>query len=214
MRGLYAILDVDFLKARDVDYVAFAERVLGTRPAVLQVRAKSTGARDTLALLRRLREPCRVANVPLFANDRPDLAVLAGCDGVHVGQDDLGIEEVRAFAPSLRIGVSTHTEDEVVRVLHARPDYVAHGPIFPTSSKDRPSPVVGLDALARAAAHCRRAGIPLVAIGGISPSNIADVARHADLAAVISALLPDEGLTGVASRATTLTASFLTLRAP
>jgi thiamine-phosphate pyrophosphorylase len=120
---------------------------------------------------------------------------------VHVGQSDLSVRDVRKFAPSLRVGVSTHTEAEVEAALVERPDYVAFGPVFPTASKDRPEPAVGLDGLALAFERCKAASVPLVAIGGIDVARAPLVAKHADLIAVISALLPDEGLEGVEARA-------------
>lgn len=204
MRGLYAIVDVDLLNAERVPLIPFAERVLSARPAALQLRAKRERPRETLELLRRLRGPCARADVPLFANDRPDLAVLAEADGVHVGQEDLTIGDVRRFAPGLRVGVSTHDEAELQAAISERPDYVAFGPVFPTASKERADPVVGLERLARAAAVCRAAGIPLVAIGGIDLARMSSVAEHADLLAVIRALLPEQGLAGVAERARAL----------
>lgn len=193
MRGLYAIVDTDSLARRGLAVVDVADALLAARPALLQLRAKSLGARDTLALLRALAGPCRDAGVPLFANDRPDLAVLAGCDGVHVGQSDLDVADVRAFAPGLRVGVSSHDDAELERAIAARPDYVAFGPVFATASKRDPDPVVGLGGLARAAQRVHAAGLPLVAIGGIELESAAAVAEHAELGAVIGALLPRAG---------------------
>src|SRR5690349_18084633 len=86
VKGLYAILDLDFLHQHGVEPLPFADAVLAGRPAALQVRAKSAGARDALALLRAVQARAAAASVPLFANDRPDLALLAGCAGVHLGQ--------------------------------------------------------------------------------------------------------------------------------
>jgi thiamine-phosphate pyrophosphorylase len=201
MRGLYAIVDVDFLRSAQVPWLDFAGEVLAARPVVLQLRAKSAGARETLERLRALRPLCARAKVPLFANDRPDLAVLAGCDGVHVGQEDLPVSEVRRFARSLRIGVSTHDPGQLETALSDKPDYVAYGPVFPTSSKERPSPVVGLDGLRAAAERASLRAIPLVAIGGIDLPRAADVARITPLAAAISALLPEAGIRAVRGRA-------------
>jgi thiamine-phosphate pyrophosphorylase len=190
LRGLYAILDVDFLCAVGVELLPVAEAVLEARPVAVQLRAKSESPRATLDRLRALRPLCAAAHVPLFANDRPDLALLAGCDGVHVGQRDLAVADVRAIAPSLKVGVSTHDPAQLLAALTARPDYVAYGPVFATSSKANPDPVVGLEGLEYASERCREAGIPLVAIGGIDVERARDVARYADQAAVIGALWP------------------------
>lgn len=190
---LYPIVDVDALSQRGIDVLAFAERVLGARPRYLQLRAKSLGARDTLALLRALVPLCRAAGVPLFANDRPDLALLAGADGVHVGQDDLPLAEVRRFAPNLRVGLSTHDLPQLEAALERAPDYVAFGPVFSTSSKARPDPVVGVAGLREAAERARSRGVELVAIGGIDRPRAREIAETGAIAAVIAALLPEDG---------------------
>jgi thiamine-phosphate pyrophosphorylase len=200
MRGLYAIIDADFLEGRGVPLVPFAERVLAGRPAIVQLRAKHASARKTLEWLRDLRPLCTSAGVRLFANDRPDLAILSHCDGVHVGQSDLPVAVVRQFAPDLSIGVSTHDEAELREALADHPAYVAYGPVFTTTSKERPDPVVGLARLETAAGIARGAGVPLVAIGGIDANRARDVAKFAALGAVISALLPESGLEGVTER--------------
>jgi thiamine-phosphate pyrophosphorylase len=197
VRGLYAIVDLDALGARGLDPIAFAESVLAARPAALQLRAKQRGAGETARLLGTLGARCRSNGVPLFANDRPDLAVLAGADGVHLGQTDLLLSEARRFADALgarlAFGVSTHDAAQLEQALAERPDYVAFGPVFGTRSKAQPDPVVGLDGLERAARTARAAGVPLVAIGGIDRQSAPAVARLADAAAVIAALIPEDG---------------------
>jgi thiamine-phosphate pyrophosphorylase len=198
VRGLYAILDLDFLASRRIPFGAFAERVLSARPAVVQLRAKNASAAEALRSLRDLRRLASTYGVPLFANDRPDLAILADCDGVHVGQDDLDVEDVRRFAPALRVGVSTHRMDQFEVALAAAPDYVAFGPVFRTSSKADAEPVVGIAGLE--AAGKRAGSMPLVAIGGIDVENASSIARHASMGAVIRGLLPEDGLDGVARR--------------
>ena len=215
MRGLYAIADLETLERLGLDPIRFAEALLSARPAALQIRDKAGGARRTLSILRALAPLASRAGVPLFANDRPDLAILAGCSGVHVGQDDLPVPLVRELAPGLRVGLSTHDADQVDAALEEGPDYVAVGPIFATASKDRPSPVVGLDRLASLAARVRaaRPGLPVVAIGGITLETAAAVGQRADAAAVIGALVPDETGAGVydavAGRARALHAEIL-----
>ena len=190
MRGLYAIVDVSTLVARRLDPLEFTRAILSARPAALQVRAKELPTREFLALLRSVAPLCRAAGVPLVANDRVDLAALAGCDYVHLGQEDLPIELVRRIAPALRVGVSTHTPEQLERALEARPTYVAYGPIFPTGSKAQPEACVGVAGLRAAAARATAARIPLVAIGGITLERAREVAPFADGVAVIAALLP------------------------
>jgi thiamine-phosphate pyrophosphorylase len=204
MRGLYAIVDVDTLNARGIDPVGFAEAVLEARPAALQLRDKQGSAKSSLALLRSIAVLARRAGVPFFGNDRADLALVAGCDGVHVGQEDLPVQAVRLLAtramgreglPPFRIGVSTHDRTELVSALADGPDYVAIGPVFETQSKANPSPVVGLGELRRRVAIVRERapGLPIVAIGGISRRTAAEIGAVCDAVAVIGALVPTEG---------------------
>jgi thiamine-phosphate pyrophosphorylase len=191
MRGLYAIVDTKSLRARGIDPVAFARAIAAAKPAALQLRAKDTAPREFLALLRAISPICREAGVPFVANDRCDLASLTACRYVHIGQSDLSIERVRRIAPGLLVGRSTHTPEQLTTALEAAPDYVAYGPVFPTTSKDLPDPVVGLAGLREAFRLASSARVPLVAIGGITLERAPDVAPFADAAAVISGLFPD-----------------------
>jgi thiamine-phosphate pyrophosphorylase len=191
-RGLYAIVDTATLARRGIDPVRFAEAVLAGSPAALQVRAKDLGAAATVELVDQLIAKAWLAGVPLLLNDRPDLAFLTACDGFHVGQGDLPLDDARRVAPGMIAGVSTHNEEQLLAALALRPSYVAFGPIFGTVSKADAEPPVGLERLAWAADRAREAGIPLVAIGGIDQARAADLARLGVVGAVISALLPGQ----------------------
>jgi thiamine-phosphate pyrophosphorylase len=212
MRGLYAIVDVDFLDARHVDPVAFAAAVLAAGPAALQLRAKHVPPREALALLRELAPMCHRAGVLLVANDRPDLAIFAGCDLAHVGQTDMPVDRLRRLAPGLGVGVSTHTMEQLDAALAIRPAYVAFGPVFETSTKKFADPLVGVAGVRAAHARAQAAGVPLVAIGGITRERARELVGLVDAVAVISGLLPpmvvgnapasvDEVLREVTSRA-------------
>jgi thiamine-phosphate pyrophosphorylase len=190
MRGLYAIVDLSRLEARQIDPVAFVQALLLARPTAVQLRAKHGPPRETLSLLRTLGSMCRAVSVPLVANDHPDWAVLAGCDMVHVGQSDIPIAQVRRLAPGVGVGVSTHTLEQLDRALAARATYVAFGPVFETSSKQDPDPVVGIASLREAHRRAASAGVPLVAIGGITRERAAALVGIADAVAVIGELLP------------------------
>jgi thiamine-phosphate pyrophosphorylase len=199
MHGLYAIVDVASLARARLDVVRFAEAVLAARPAALQLRDKRGTPRDTLHLLRALAARCRAASVPLFANDRLDLALAADCDGVHLGQRDLPVALALAAMERSRplgLGLSTHDGREMDAALDAAPRarlaYVAAGPVRATTSKPEPDPVIGFEGLERLAARARAAGVPCVAIGGVDLGCAARVAASADAAAVIAALLPSE----------------------
>jgi thiamine-phosphate pyrophosphorylase len=190
MRGLYAIVDLGLLEGRRIDPIAFVQAVLLARPAAVQLRAKQAASRDTLSLLRALAPMCRAVSVPLVANDRPDWAILAGCDMVHVGQSDIPIDQVRRLAPGIGIGVSTHTPEQLDAAVAARPTYVAYGPVFETSTKKDPDPVVGIAGLREAYKRAAGAGVSLVAIGGITRARASALVGIADAVAVVGELLP------------------------
>jgi thiamine-phosphate pyrophosphorylase len=196
MRGLYAIADVGTLRARRLEPVAFCEAVLSAPLAALQLRAKDATPRETLALLRAIAPMCRRSSVPLVANDRPDWAKLAGCDMVHVGQDDMPIERVRRLVPGLGVGVSTHNREQLDAALGARPSYVAFGPVFETTSKRNPDPVTGVVELREAYRRAVAARTPLVAIGGITRENAPSLLGATDAVAVIGELLPPPTVDG------------------
>jgi len=188
---LYAIVDVDTCRAKNLAVVEFAQAVCEARPRYLQLRAKHATARETLELLDAIVPIAQRHGVLTFANDRADLALFARTDGVHVGQQDLPIAQVRSIAPALRIGISTHSEMQLQAALGVVPDYVAIGPIFATTSKANADSPVGISGLVVAARLARAAQIPLVAIGGISLDRLREVAPHADYIAMIGALVPN-----------------------
>ena len=132
----------------------------------------------------------------IIINDRVDIAIAVGADGVHVGQDDLPPAEVRTLlGPNAIIGFSSHSREQVLAALDLPINYLAFGPVFPTKTKDDPDRVVGLTELA--AIRKLLSGMPLVAIGGINEQNVADVIRSgADAAAVVSALYSDHDAMG------------------
>jgi thiamine-phosphate pyrophosphorylase len=183
---LYAIVDAAFfLKTEDL--AAFAEELVAGGCTLLQYRNKSGHARVMLEQARELRR--RVGGTAkLIMNNRADLCLVAEFEGVHVGQDDLSPESVRSIiGPGRWLGVSTHNPEQMQQAGQTSADYLAIGPVFSTSRKDRPDPVVGLEGVRRARQLTRK---PLVAIGGITRSNAASVIdAGADSVAVISDLL-------------------------
>ena len=202
MKGLYAIVDTKLLAARGTDPIAYARAVLEVRPAAIQLRAKEVSAREILGMLRAIGPMCRQAGVPLVANDRADLAALTGCECVHIGQEDLPYELVHRIAPQLGVGISTHSLEQLSRALAVSPRYVAYGPVFETTSKMNAAPVVGVEGLRQASIVARAAGIPLVAIGGITLARAQEVVELADACAVIGDLyLPGATLADVTERA-------------
>ena len=126
--------------------------------------------------------------VRFIVNDRPDIALLVGAGGVHVGQDDLPVAEARTICgPEQWVGISTHSLEQVRAAQETSADYVAFGPVFATVTKERPDPVVGLEMLRRAR---RLTTKPLVAIGGITVERAREVyTAGADSLAVIRDLV-------------------------
>jgi thiamine-phosphate pyrophosphorylase len=190
---LYAIVDVDTCRSRQLPVLEFARAVCAARPRYVQLRAKHSSARETLELLTTLVPVARQHGVLVFANDRADLALLAGTDGVHVGQDDLPVAELQRIAPKLQVGFSTHSESQLHAALTQPLTYVAFGPVYSTTSKINPDATVGISGLVTASRLARAAQIPLVAIGGITRERITEVAPHAAYVAMIGALVPPNG---------------------
>lgn len=168
---------------------AAARALLGVGCELMQYRNKNGSARELLSEARELRR-IMGRGVVLIMNDRADLTLAAGFDGVHVGQDDLSVGSVRkVVGTKLIVGASTHNPEQLGAADQTSADYLAIGPVFPTSSKANPDPVIGLDGV-----HCARALTrkPLVAIGGISVTNAKSVIEAgADSLALISALVPE-----------------------
>ena len=183
---LYAILDSSLFPDTEA-LCASAKELVAGGVTLLQYRNKSGNARQILEQARELRRALG-NSVKLIMNDRADLCLAAGFDGVHVGQDDLSPEGARkVIGENLCLGVSTHNAEQVGTAAKTSADYIAVGPVFPTASKANPDPVIGLEGVHKARALTRK---PLVAIGGITRANARSVIEAgADSVAVISDLL-------------------------
>lgn len=176
IRGFYAVLDRDDERLADL-----LVDPAGAGARVLQVRLKPASTREVLAAARMARAVTRRRGALLVVNDRIDIARAVDADAVHLGQDDLPLDAARAIAGGLWIGVSTHGADQVRAAIAGGADYVGFGPVFATATKENPDPVQGLDGLARAVAIA--GGVPVVAIGGITPDRAASVAATGAAAA-------------------------------
>jgi thiamine-phosphate pyrophosphorylase len=189
--SLYAILDPDLAST---PLTLLAETLSDAGVQLMQLRDKRGAAAHVYSQAKELAAILSPRGVRLIVNDRPDIAAMIASAGVHVGQDDLPVEEARRVCGSSRwVGVSTHNLDQLRAADATSADYIAVGPIFPTSTKANPDPVVGIDFL-RAARQLTRK--PLVAIGGITIESAADVFRAgADSVAIIRDLFaaPDPG---------------------
>jgi thiamine-phosphate pyrophosphorylase len=146
---------------------------LGGGVDVLQLREKDASDDEILAAAARFRDLCREHDALFVVNDRPDLAIAAGADGVHVGQDDEAVAAVRARVGSeLLIGLSTHSAEQLAAGLETDADYICVGPVYATPTKPD-YPAVGLDLVRHAATAVTR---PWFAIGGIDGTNVTEVA--------------------------------------
>jgi len=184
---VYPIVDAEkFSSSREL--LDFARKLVSGGATLLQYRNKYGSARQILSDARNLRLVSG-EGVRWIMNDRADLCLAAGFDGVHVGQDDLSPESARMVVKAGKwVGVSSHSLEQALAADTTSADYIAIGPIFKTRSKDRPDPVVGLEGLRKVRAGTRK---PLVAIGGITLANCRSVIdTGADSVAIISALLP------------------------
>jgi len=183
---LYPILDAACFPDAARMFAA-AEELAAAGCTLQQYRNKSGNARQMLEEARELRARLG-AGVKLIMNDRADLCLAAGFDGLHVGQDDLSPDAARRIlGPDRWLGVSTHNPEQISDADQTSADYLAIGPVFATVSKANPDPVVGLAGVRRARELTRK---PLVAIGGITRANARSVIEAgADAVAVISDLL-------------------------
>jgi len=155
---------------------------------LVQIRDKFTPARELLSDLMRCTEFAAGKRVSLIVNDRCDLALGCNAAGVHLGQDDLPPEAARLILGHGKIiGFSTHSLSQVHRAAALPIQYIGFGPVYPTTTKENPSPVVGIRKLAMA---CKESPTPVVAIGGIGLERVSEVFQAgADSVAVVSALM-------------------------
>jgi thiamine-phosphate pyrophosphorylase len=182
---LYVILDSALLTVPAQDC---AQELAGAGVRLLQYRDKGASARELLDASRSLAYVLIPREISFFVNDRPDVAVLAGASGVHVGQHDLGVEQARELVGLQKwVGVSTHTLEQFQEAAETSADYIAVGPVFVTSSKANPDPVIGAEFIRRVRPLTAK---PIVAIGGIKLENAASIVEAgADCVAVISDIL-------------------------
>jgi thiamine-phosphate pyrophosphorylase len=184
---LYAIVDVDLCRLRGLEPLALAAAYARGGCRLLQIRQKGGTSGALLATARAAVADLRPLGVRVIVNDRADIAVMAGTDGVHVGQQDLPPDAVRRITGrGLLVGLSTHTREQIDDAPLHEVDYIAVGPVFRTTTKDTGYDPRGLGLLSFAAGR----GRPVVAIGGITRENAAEaIAAGADTVAVISDLL-------------------------
>jgi thiamine-phosphate pyrophosphorylase len=185
---LYPILEVSCFPDAAALFAA-AENLAAAGITLLQYRNKQGSVRQMLEHARELKRQIG-SRVQLIMNDRADLALAAGFDGLHIGQDDLSPESARRLiGPDRFLGISSHNPEQVIEADKSHADYLAVGPVFATSSKANPDPIIGLEGVRQARQLTSK---PLVAIGGITRANARSVIEAgANSVAVISDLILD-----------------------
>lgn len=185
---LHLCVITDATLAPGRDHVAIARAALAGGADMIQLRDKTGDLRALVPQARAIQALCRSLGAVFIVNDRLDLALAAGADGAHVGQEDLPAEAARALLPPGRIlGVSTHSREQAEAARECGADYIGFGPMFPTGTKDTGYAARGLEALRAIRAAV---SLPILAIGGITLENVAEViAAGATAPAVISAIV-------------------------
>lgn len=191
--SLYALFDPSI--ARGMGGEAVIQAVEGG-VSLVQLRVKDTSSRQFLENALMIRSALASQTVPLIINDRVDIALACGADGVHLGQDDLPVEAARRImGDEAIIGLTVRSEEEALRAPLDVIDYVGLGGVFATTSKANDTPPLGLDGFRHLASLLkeRRPDLPICAIAGITPQNCGAVIKAgADGVAVISALFVKE----------------------
>ncbi len=195
---LYVVITQDFCAGRSS--LEVLEEVLQAGVRIVQFREKDMDDGEMLGRCLAFRDRTRAAGALLIVDDRVDIALAAGADGVHVGQTDLPVNVVRRLAPDIIVGASSHNLHEALAAQEAGADYVNIGPIFPTQTKSVASGPVGPAMIDEMAPHLR---IPFTCMGGIKIDNIHEVmersARHVAVVTAVTAA-PDVRAAALALR--------------
>jgi len=170
--GLYFILDIP-RSVTGEDAPRIVEKAVQHGATIIQLRGKDISTRELFRTAVCIRDICRNHHVPFIINDRVDIALASGADGVHVGKSDLPLEKVRELLPNGIIGCSIDDESDIRYAEQNGADYVSAGPVFATSTKEDTSPTLGLEGVRKLVSQST---LPCVAIGGITPQNARDVA--------------------------------------
>jgi thiamine-phosphate pyrophosphorylase len=170
--GRLHLLTDTVLQAR-FSHVELTELAIAGGADTIQFRQKSGATREMIEVARQMKKLCEESDVKFIVNDRIDVAIASGADGVHLGQADFPIPLARELLGEGRIiGGSAATIDEARKCLSEGADYVGFGPVYPTTSKDDAGPVSGIDILKQVV---EAIPLPIIAIGGVSPENTPEV---------------------------------------
>ncbi len=164
--GVYVILT-----APAAGYEDCARAAVSVGVRYLQLRVKGRPEAEILGIARQLKKITAGSATRLIINDSPGIAAASGADGVHLGQEDMPLDEARQILtrPGAIFGLSTHDAEQAAAAIKLRPDYIGVGPVFPTPTKEKPDPVLGLEEMGRI---IRSSPLTAVAIGGINEENL------------------------------------------
>jgi len=165
--GLYIIITKPFLP-----YTTIAEKCIVHGIKMLQLREKNLPDRELIKIGKEIRNITKGTGTKLVINDRPDIAAICEADFLHLGQDDISINDARKIVGDMKIGLSTHSIEQAKEALKNNPSYIGFGPVYPTNAKAIPDKPVGAEQLKQVLGFTN---IPVVAIGGIFPENIKHV---------------------------------------
>lgn len=191
IKGLYAIIDNSLVP--EIQNIEIAKRLISGGAMIVQLRGKGLSSKELLADAREIRLLTREAGATFIVNDRADIALLSDADGVHLGQNDLPIDEARKILGKEKlIGISTHNIEQALKAEQEGADYIGFGPVFGTKTKADAEEAKGIEALKEVN---KKVSIPVIAIGGINLENLKEVIdAGADGVAVISAIVKAENI--------------------
>lgn len=165
--GLYIIVTNP-----ELSYTTIAEKCVEHGINMLQLREKHLSDKELIKIGKEIRRITKGTVTRFVVNDRPDIAAICDADFLHLGQDDMGIDDARKIVGNMPIGLSTHSIEQAKDALKKNPAYIGFGPIYPTNAKAKPDKPVGVEQLKQVLAF---ANVPVVAIGGIFPENIQQI---------------------------------------
>jgi thiamine-phosphate pyrophosphorylase len=194
--NIYYICDIDLLKKLKKDPLSSTKKIIEAGIKIIQIRGKNRSAKEIMDFTKKIIPPARKKKALVIMNDRADIAITCGCDGIHIGQVDISVNKARQICGNeFIIGASTHNIKEAKKAQAEGANYIACGPIFHTKTKKDAGKPQGLKILKQIK---KISSVPLVAIGGINYSNIDSVfSAGADVAAVGSGLIANKNVTQV-----------------
>ena len=155
-----------------LSYSTIAEKCVSHGIKMLQLREKHLSDKELIKIGKEIRSITKGTSTNFVVNDRPDIAAICDADYLHLGQDDMPIEDARKIVGNMKIGLSTHSIEQAKEALSQNPNYIGFGPIYPTNAKAKPDKPVGTEQLKQVLEF---SNVPVIAIGGIFPENINQV---------------------------------------